>query len=127
MMAVINLKNAKEKVVAKGKGPSSQSGLNKTTMAPAFWAMDYYFDTLKKAVASAPSGGTQFGEKLKGYAEENIRATHDLIRQLTEARDFEAVLRIRNQFIRSQLKALGEQAEGLGEIYTKPSIDPAKK
>ena len=89
--------------------------------------MDYYLDTLKKAVSSAPSGGTEFGEKLKGYAEENIRATHDLIRQLTEARDFEAVLRIQNRFIRSQLEALGQQAESFGEIYTKPSIDPGKK
>jgi hypothetical protein len=117
----------KENAVVKGKSPSSQRGANKTTMAPAYWAMDYYFDTLKKAVSSAPSGGTEFGEKLKGYAEENVRAIHDLIRQLTEARDFETVLRIQNQFIRSQLKALGEQAESFGEIYTKPPIDPAKK
>jgi hypothetical protein len=115
-----------EKSVTKGKVPSNQND-PKPTMAPAYWAMDYYFDSLKKAVSSAPSGGTEFGEKLKGYAEENIRATHDLIRQLTEARDFEAVLRVQNQFIRSQLKALGDQAESLGEIYTKPSIDPAKK
>ena len=68
-------------------------------MAPAYWAMDYYFDNLKKIVSSAPSGGTELGEKLKGYAEENIAATHDFIRRLTEAKDFEAVLRIQNEFI----------------------------
>ena len=74
--------------VIKGKDASKQSGVNRPTNAAAYWAMDYYFDTLKKAVSSAPSGGTEFGEKLKGYAEENIRATHDLIRQLSDARDF---------------------------------------
>jgi hypothetical protein len=96
-------------------------------MAPAYWAMDYYFDNLKKIVSSAPSGGTEFDEKLKGYAEENIRATHDLIRRLTEARDFEAVLRIQNEFIRSQLRTFGEQAEGFGGAYSKSAADPAKK
>ena len=94
---------------------------------PAYWAMDYYFDTLKKATSSIPSGGTEFGEKLKSYAEENIRATHDLMRQLTEDRDFESVLLIQNQFIRSQLKALDEQSESHGETYRKSAVDPAKK
>ena len=96
-------------------------------MAPAYWAMDYYFDNLKKIVSSAPSGGTHLGVKLKGYAEENIAATHDFIRRLTEARDFEAVLQIQNEFIRSQLKAFGEQAGSLGETYTKSAIDASKK
>lgn len=60
---------------------------------------NYYFDALKNSESSAPSGGPEFGEKLKDYAEENIKVTHDLIRH-------EAVLRIQNQFIHSQLKAL---------------------
>jgi len=96
-------------------------------MAPAYWAMDYYFENLKKIVSSAPSGGTEFGEKLKGYAEENVTATHDFIRRLTEARDFEAVLRIQKEFVRSQLKTFGEQVEKFGETYTKSAIDPTKK
>ena len=113
--------------MAKGKESSKQSGAARQTMAPAYWAMDYYFDNLKKIVSSAPSGNTELGEKLKGYAEENIAATHDFIKRLTEARDFEAVLRIQNEFIHSQLKAFGEQAGNLGETYTKSAIDPAKK
>jgi len=50
-------------------------------------------------------------EQLKRYAEENITATHDFIRRLTEARDFEAVLRIQNQFIRSQFASFDAQAK----------------
>ena len=41
---------------------------------------NYYFDALKNSESSAPSGGPEFGEKLKDYAEENIKVTHDLIR-----------------------------------------------
>jgi len=55
----------KGKAVAKGKNSSKQSGVVKQTMAPAYWAMDYYFDNLKKIVSSAPSGGTEFGGTTK--------------------------------------------------------------
>ena len=39
------------------------------TKEQALGAADTYFDFLYKTVASFPSGGTDFGEKLKGYAE----------------------------------------------------------
>jgi hypothetical protein len=38
-------------------------------------AVDTYFDYLKKAVSSTPSGGTEFGEKLKSYADANLSTT----------------------------------------------------
>jgi hypothetical protein len=115
------------RAVAKGKDSSKESGAVKQAMTPAYWAMDYYFDNLRKAVSSIPSGGTEFGEKLKRYAEENIAATHDLIKRLTEAKDFDAVVRIQNEFIRSQLKILGKQSESLGETYTKTGVDLREK
>jgi hypothetical protein len=46
---------------------------------------------------------------------------------LTEAKDFDAVVRIQNEFIRSQLKILGKQSESLGETYTKTGVDPREK
>jgi hypothetical protein len=41
------------------------SGLAEQTMEQARTAVDTYFDYLKKAISSTPSGGTEFGEKLK--------------------------------------------------------------
>ena len=55
------------------------SAIGKQTTAHAYSAMDYYFDHLKKTVASAPSGGTEFGEKVKACAEQNIAATQELL------------------------------------------------
>jgi hypothetical protein len=52
---------------------------------------------------------------------------HPPIGRLTEARDFEAVLQIQNEFIHSQLKAFGEQAGSLGETSIKSAIVAAKK
>jgi hypothetical protein len=49
---------AKEK--ARGEELSATA---KQTMAHAYSAMDYYFDHLKKTVASAPSGEQNSGKK----------------------------------------------------------------
>ena len=69
------------------------SAIGKQTMAHAYSAMDYYFDHLKKTVASAPSGGTVFGEKVKTCAEQNISG-------LSYAKDIQEMLRIQMEFMR---------------------------
>jgi hypothetical protein len=104
---------AKEK--SKGEGLRT---IGKQTKAHAYSAMDYYFDHLKKTVASAPSGGTEFGEKVKACAEQNIFATQEY-GELTYAKDIQDILRIQMKFMRSQLEAFGEQAKDLGEAYIK--------
>ena len=95
------------------------SAVGNPTMARAYSAMDYYFDHLKKTVASAPTGGTEFGEKVKACAEQNISATQEYVRELTYAKDIQDILRIQMEFVRSQLDAFGEQANSLGEAYVK--------
>ena len=114
--------------MAKDAKPLEALNVNaKHPMAPAYWAMDYYFDNLRKIVSSVPSGGTDLGEKLKGYAEENIAAMHDFIKQLTQAKDFEAVLRIQREFVRSQFEGLDEQAKNFGETYVRSPFNARDK
>ena len=93
--------------------------VGKQTMAHAYSAMDYYFDHLKKTVESAPSGGTEFGEKVKACAEQNISATQEFVRDLSYARDIQDMFRIQMEFMRTQLEAFGEQAKTLREAYIK--------
>ena len=95
------------------------SAVGKQIMARAYSAMDYYFDHLKEAITSAPSGGTEFGEKVKASAEQNISATQEYVRELTYAKDIQDMLRIQTASVRSQLEAFGEQAKDLGETYIK--------
>jgi hypothetical protein len=103
--------------------PKGKSGevntIGKQTTARAYSAMDYYFDHLKESVASATSGGTEIGEKVKAYAEQNISATQEYVRELTYARDIRDILRIQMKFVRSQLDAFGAQTKDLGEAYLK--------
>jgi hypothetical protein len=93
------------------------NAMGRQTMARAYSAMDYYFDHLKESVASAPTGGTEFGEKVKAYAGQNLSATQEYVRELTYAKDIQDILRIQMDFVRSQLEAFGEQARDLGEAY----------
>jgi hypothetical protein len=107
-----------EKVMTKEKTQGDElSAIGKQTMAHAYSAMDYYFDHLKKTVASAPSGGTEFGETVKACAEHNITATQKFLTDLSYAKDIQDMLRIQMEFMRSQLEAFGEQAKDLGEAY----------
>ena len=103
------------------------NAIGKQTMAHAYSAMDYYFDHLKKTVASAPSGGTEFGEKVKACAEQNISATQEFVRDLSYANDIQDMLRIQMEFMRSQLEAFAEQAKDLGEAYIKAASGQTRK
>src|SRR5215472_13932332 len=103
------------------------SAIGKQTMAHAYSAMDYYFDHLKKTVASAPSGGTEFGEKVKACAEQNIAATQEFVRDLSYAKDIQDMFRIQMEFMRAQLEAFGEQANNLREAYIKTMSGQTRK
>ena len=113
-----------EKVKTKG---DELSAIGEQTMARAYSAMDYYFDHLKKTVASAPSRGTEFGEKVKACAEQNISAAQEFVRELSYANDIQDMLRVQLEFMRSQLEAFGEQASSLGEAYIKAASGQTRK
>ena len=54
------------------------------------------------------------------------RAMHELVKRLSQAKDFEEALRIQTAFMHSQLNALGKQAASLGEAYTKEASGGVK-
>jgi hypothetical protein len=81
--------------------------------------VDTYFDFLRRSVSSFPTGGTEFVERLKDQSVQNITAVHDLVKRLSQAKDFEEALRIQTEFIQSQFQAFGEQMRSVGEVYSK--------
>ena len=113
--------------MAKDQKPADQmDAFSKQAMAQAHEALDIYFDFLKKTVSSFPSGGTELGEKLKDQSVQNITAVRELVKRLSQAKDFEEVFRIQIEFMQSQLNALGEQTTSLGEAYTKEAAGGVK-
>ena len=102
------------------------SAATKQTMEQMSGAVDTYFDYLQKTISSAPSGGTEFGEKMKDYAEKNIAAAHEFIKQLSQAKDFQDMLRIQTVFMQSQFNAFGKLTKTLGEAFTKAAAGAGK-
>ncbi len=96
------------------------------TMEQTRGALDNYFSFVQKAISSFPLSGTEFGEKLRSYAEKNIAATNEYVRKLSEAKDLEEVIRIQTEFMQTQFNAFGEQTKGLAEIFTKASTEAVK-
>jgi hypothetical protein len=113
--------------MAKDQKPADQmEAFSKDAMAHAHQAVDTYFDFLKKSVSSFPSGGTELGEKLKDQSVRNITAVHDLVKRLSQAKDFEEALRIQTDFVQSQFEVFAEQMRSLGEVYSKEAASGVK-
>ena len=117
-----------ENAMAKDRKPAEDlSAFANQGMAQARNAVDTYFDFLKTAVSSTPSGGTEFGERLKSYAESNLATTYEFVRQLSQAKDLNEMVRIQTEFMQSLVKAMSEQTKELTEAYTKTASDIVKK
>ncbi len=96
------------------------------TVEQMLGAVDNYFNFLQKTISSYPSGGTDLGEKLKSYAQQNIAATHEFVHKLSRAGDFYDIARIQTEFMQAQMGAFGEQAKNLGEASSKAVTDAMK-
>ena len=80
-------------------------------------AVDTYFNFLQKTISSFPTGGSDLGEKMKSYAEKNTAATHEFLRKVGQAKDFQEILRIQTEFTQSQMNVFSEQTKSFGESY----------
>ena len=105
-----------------------RSGFVEETIDQTRGALDNYFNLMQKAFSSYP-GGTELAEKMKSYTEQNISATQDFIRKLSQAKDFQDIIRIQTEYMRTQFSICAEQTRGLAEAFTKAAtsaVKPAK-
>ena len=94
-------------------------------MEQARGAADIYFDYVKQAISATPSGGNEFAVPLKECAQKNITATQEFLKQLSQARNFQDVVRVQSDYMQFLMKAFGEQS--LAEAYTKTAANIPKK
>ncbi len=98
----------------------------KQAAAQARGAMDGYFDSLQKTVSSFPSDGTVLGGKIKSYSEQNIAAAKAFVDKLSQARDFQEVVRLQTEYMQTQFSTFVAQAQSLSEAFTKTMTDELK-
>lgn len=112
--------------MAKEQKPTEQlGGIAEQAMEQARRAADIYFDYVKQAISATPSGGNEFAESLKECAEKNITATQEFLKQLSQARNFQDVVRVQSDYMKFLMNAFGEQS--VAEAYTKTAADAVKK
>jgi hypothetical protein len=109
------------------KSADQPSGAAEQAMAQARGAADIYFEYVKQAISATPSGGNEFTERIKECAEKNITMTQEYLKHLSQARNFQDMVRVQTEFMQSMMNAAGEQTRSLAEAYTKTAADTAKK
>ena len=90
-------------------------------MEKARGAMDNYFSFLQNIW-----GSNDLTEKMKTYTERNISAYTECVGKLSQAKNFQEVIRIQTEFMQTQLSSFTEQARSLGEAYTKAATGATK-
>jgi phasin len=98
----------------------------KRTMEQAQGAAGNYLGWLQKSMSASPWGDAEMGKKLMGYAERNISATFEFVQKLSQAKDFQDLVRIQSEFMQTQLQSFGEQAKDIGEASTKAVAEAMK-
>ncbi len=101
------------------------SSMAKAGMERVCEGMDAYFDFLKQIISAYPSGGTEFGEKLKSHAEQNVTAVQEYVKKLGQAETAQDAIRIQTEFVQAQFNAFGDQAKDLAETYSKAAQEAA--
>jgi hypothetical protein len=89
-------------------------------------AMETYFSWLQNAMSAVPWSNTNLNRILLSNATQNITAAFAFVQKLSQAKNFEEVVKIQTEFMEKQMNSFNEQAKVLGEIYPRAAEDAMK-
>ena len=89
-------------------------------------AMETYFGWLQQTMSTFPWSNTNLNRILLRNATQGITATVAFVQKLSQARNFQDVVKIQTEFMEKQINSFNEQAKILGEIYTNAAKDAMK-
>ena len=99
-------------------------------MKQAHGAMENYFRLLQKSVSGFPWGDnldrTYLTNEIMSFAERNIAAAFEFAHKLSQAKNSEELVRIQTEFVRAQLKFLGDEVRDLSEASSKTTAGAGK-
>jgi hypothetical protein len=88
--------------------------------------MENYFGWLQKTISALPWSNTNLNTILMNHATQNVTATFAFLQKLSQARNFQDVIKIQTEFMATQMNSFNEQAKTIGEIYTKAAAETIK-
>jgi hypothetical protein len=89
-------------------------------------AMENYFGWLQKSMSTLPWSNTNLNRVLLSNATQNVTATFAFVQKLSQAKNFQDVVKIQTEFMETQMNSFNEQAKIIGEIYTNVARDAMK-
>jgi hypothetical protein len=87
---------------------------------------DGEFGWLQKTMSTFPWSNTNLNRILLSNATQNITATFAFVQKISQAKNFQEVVKIQTEFMETRMNSFNEQAKILGEIYTKAAEDAMK-
>ena len=71
--------------------------------------------TIEDQSKAAQAGAKDINEKVMAFAAQNVATAFDYAQKLVHAQDPQALLQLHNEYVRTQMQALSDQAKALGE------------
>jgi hypothetical protein len=109
--------------MAKDEQPFEALTATAAQTAEQMGAMENYFSWLQKTMSAVPWGNTNLNRVLLGNVTQNVAATFAFMHKLSQARNFQEVVKIQTEFMEVQMNSFNEQAKILGEVYAKAAED----
>jgi len=109
---------AKDKEPFEGLTTSAQQTAKQITEQTQ-GAMENYFGWLQTTMSAFPWSNTNLNRILLSHATQNVTATFAFMQKLSQAKNFQEVVKIQTEFMETQMNSFNEQAKNIGEIYTK--------
>ncbi|MTH99791.1 phasin [Roseibium sp. RKSG952] len=113
--------------------PDQMRDLAEKSVDQARKAFDDFMNVTHKAVSTAEdsanamqSGATDVNRKALSFAEEHMDAAFKFAQQMVQAKNLEEMMSVQQDYVRTQMESLGEQARDLSETATKAAQDAAK-
>ncbi len=106
--------------------PAEMRDFAEKSVEQARKAFEGFIGAAQKAVTAAeaspfavPGGVKEVGAKAVAYAEANVKAAFDHAQKLVHAKDLQEVLALQNDYLKTQLSTLQDQAKEFGAAVQK--------
>jgi len=97
-------------------------------------AFDDFMGATQKAVTNVEesanavqAGAADVNKKALGFAEEHVNAAFQFAQQLVKASNVEDMMKLQQDYLRTQMESLGEQAREFSNSASKTVTEAAKK
>lgn len=75
---------------------------------------------------AAQAGAKDVGGLAISFAERNVASSFDFAQKLVSAKDVEEIMRLQGDYVKSQIQALNEQAQEIGQAASRAAQDTAR-